>query len=114
MAALPAQVPNLFCRDYFGDPANDPFNGDHKNAMDPQNVAENLPAPPATARTLACDAKEQGVSTAFILLHNDDNKFYVHAHLDKFSHRMDLAPTPWDNRMFEGKVELHHSQQTIV
>ena len=85
MAALPAQVPNLFCRDYFGDPANDPFDGDYATAMVPYNVSETLTVPPLTVRTLACDDKDQGVHTVFILLQNDDNELHACTHLDKFS-----------------------------
>ena len=85
MAVPPAQVPNLLCRDYFGDPTNDPFNGDRATIVDPYNVSETLPATPLNVRALACDAKGQVVFTAFVLLHNDDSKSYACAHFDKFS-----------------------------
>ena len=103
MAVPPTHVPNLFCRDYFSDPANDPFNGDHSNVMDPCSVAENLLAPPATARALACDAKGQGVPAAFNLLNNDGNELHVCTHLDKFSPRMGLSSAHWDDRMLACK-----------
>ena len=106
----PAQV---HYRDYFADPANDVFDGNYADVLLPYSVP-GLNHTAAEVRTLACNCRSQQVPTAFVLLHSDDLLLHVYVQLDKFSPRMGLPVTQWDNNMYIGKGELVHNNQVLV
>ena len=83
MALVPPQR-DYYYRDYFADPANDPFNGHYANVLDPYRVPEANHVPPANLRALACNARNQGTPTSFLLFHQEDQRLHCYVHLDRF------------------------------
>ena len=102
----PAQI---YYRDFFADATNDPFNGNYANALAPYNVPAVNTMPAADVRTLAVNCRSQNVPTAFPLQHNDGKQLYIYIQLDKFHPRFGLPATPYDNRIYIAKGELHHN-----
>jgi len=115
-AAGPARPPTVYYRDYFTDANNDVFGGEYTTLLKPYVTPIGVtPAHnPQDCRTLAFDARSQGVSTAFLLQHNDDNKLHIYLQLDHVTARMGMATTGWENRTFLGKGELRHNQHVMV
>ena len=110
----PAQPPLAYYRDYFSDVANDPFNGEYTQVMTPYEVPAAHAMTPTNVRNLAYTAKDQGLPTAFILFHENDSRIHVYVQLDKFSTRMGMEPTQWDDDVFAAKGELNHNHQITV
>jgi hypothetical protein len=110
----PAQAPMMYYRDYFADESNDPFNGQYTQVMAPYAVPLANAMTPANVRNLAYSAKDQGLPTAFVLFHESDSKLHIYLQLDKFSTRMGMAPTQWDDDVFAAKGELNYNHQITV
>ena len=110
----PAQVTNVYYRDYFADASKDVFNGEYTNILAPYAVPAANAVLPNEVRQLAFNAKAQNIPTAFILLHNDDNLIHIYIQLDRFHPRAGLPATPWDDRSFIAKGELHHNSHIMV
>jgi hypothetical protein len=120
MAAIPPQRPgpvqeNLVSyQNYFADAQNDPFNGDYTQALLPYAVPAANAMTPAAVNTLAINCRNQNVPTAFVLLHSDDLKLHLYLQLDKFDARFGFPASPFDDRLFIGKGELHHNHHQLV
>ena len=63
----PAQVTNVYYRDYFADASKDVFNGDYTNILAPYAVPAANAALPNAVRQLAFNSRAQNIPTAFIL-----------------------------------------------
>lgn len=115
-AAGPARPPTVYYRDYFTDANRDVFGGDYTALLKPYvtPIGVTPTHSPQDCRTLAFDARSQGVPTAFLLQHNDDNKLHIYIQLDRVTPRMGMAATGWENRTFLGKGELRHNQHVMV
>ena len=109
-----AQANSVYYRDFFSDTAKDPFNGDYAQALLPYAVPATNAVPAADVRALAVNCRTQNVPTAFLLLHNDDQKLHIYLQLEKFHTRLGLPATPYDDRLFIGKGELHHNSHLLV
>ena len=122
MAAIPPASPGpvrptlVYYRDYFADTSNDVFGGNYADALAPYNVPAAVAAPHTSAqcRQLVFDAQGQGVPTAFLLQHNDDNKLHLYLQLDRVTACMGMAATGWEDHTFLGKGELHHNSHMMV
>ena len=116
MAGLGTAQPSLFYyRDYFSDPANDVFQGNYAAALAPYEVPlanQNAPTP-AVVQEQALSCHSQNVPSAFLLM-LDDGKLHVFLQLAKYSARMGLPATPWDDQSFAQKGELYHNQAQTV
>ena len=112
----PARPPTVQYREFFADAATDVFNGEYTDLLAPYITPVGLPAThtPQDCRTLAYDARNQGVPTAFLLQHNDDNKLHIYLQLDRVTARMGMPATGWENRTFCGKGDLRHNQHVMV
>ncbi len=110
----PAQAPLVYYRDYFADAGNDPFSGQYQQVMSPYEVPPVNAMTPTNVRNLAYTAKDQGLPTAYILYHESDSRIHLYLQLDKFSTRMGMAPTQWDDDVFAAKGELNHNHQITV
>ena len=110
----PAQVTNVYYRDYFADASKDVFNGDYTNILAPYAVPAANAALPNAVRQLAFNSRAQNIPTAFILQHNDDDLIHVYIQLDRFHPRAGLPVTAWDDRSFIAKGELHHNSHIMV
>jgi hypothetical protein len=117
---LPAVPPGAPFRasyiDYFQNAAHDSFHGDYAAALAPYDVplAQNALATvtPDAIRTLVVGARAQKVPTAFLLLHDD--RLHIYLQVDKYHARLGLPATPWDDRMFAQKGDLHRNQAVLV
>lgn len=101
--------------DYFSDAAHDPFNGQYAQVLAPYDVPlQNVPPAytPDNIRTLVIGARAQRVPTAFLLYH--DARLHIYLQVDKFHTRLGLPETPWDDRMFAQKGDLHRNQAVLV
>ena len=65
--------------------------------------------PPADITALIVSCQLQRVPIAFLLLHNNSNLLHIYLQLEKFEPRFGFPASPFDNRIFIGKGELHHS-----
>ena len=110
----PAQATTALYREFFADAQNDPFQGNYANALLPYSIPQANVLTPAQVSTLAVNSRNQNVPTAFILLHNDDVKIHIYLQLDKFDPRFGFPASPFDDRMFIGKGELHHGHHQLV
>ena len=86
-AAGHVRPPTVYYRDYFTDANNDVFGGDYTVQLKPYVMPIGVtPAhSPQDCRTLAFDARSQGVPTAFLLQHKDDNKLHIYIQLDRIT-----------------------------
>lgn len=116
LAGLGTAQPSMhYYRDYFSDPANDVFQGSYSAVLDLYGVPlanQNVPTP-ATVQERALSCHNQNVPSAFLLMLND-GKLHVFLQLAKYSARMGLPATPWDDRMYAQKGELFHNQSQTV
>jgi hypothetical protein len=110
----PAQAPLVYYWDNFANVGNDPFNGQYQQVMSPYEVPSVNAMTPTNVRNLAYTAKDQGLPTAYILYHESDSRIHVYVQLDKFSTRMGMAPTQWDDDVFAAKGELNDNHQITV
>jgi hypothetical protein len=110
----PAQVTTVHYRDYFADASKDVYNGEYTALLAPYSVPAANAMLPAEVRNLAVNCRAQNIPTAFVLLHNDDNLLHTYVQLDKFHTRAGLPHTPWDERMFIAKGDLHHNNHVTV
>jgi hypothetical protein len=96
-------------------PSHDVFNGDYAAAHEPLRRAlagnANL-LPPEQVKTLVIGARAQRVPTAFLLLH--DGRLHIYIQVDKFHPRLGMPPSPWDDKLFAQKGELHRNQAVLV
>ena len=112
-------VPNVFptasYHVYFSDTANDPFRGNYLAALSDYLVplVNNNVTTPAVVRERACASITQGLPSAFLLQH-PDNTIHIYLQLSRFSTRLGLPATPWDDHMYVQKGDLHHNQSVIV
>ena len=116
IAGLGTAQPSLhYYRDYFSDPRTDVFQGNYAAALQPYGVPlanQNVPTP-ARVQELALSCQNQNVPSAFLLM-LDDGKLHVFLQLAKFSARMGLPATPWDDQMYAQKGELYYNQAQTV
>ena len=116
VAGLGTAQPSLYhYRDYFSDPANDVFQGSYSAVLDLYGVPlanQNVPAP-ARVQERALSCHNQSVPSAFLLMLND-GKLHIFLQLAKYSARMGLPATPWDDLMYAQKGELFHNQSQTV
>ena len=110
-----AQPSQYYYRDFFTDPSTDVFQGNYAAALAPYAVPlanQNVPTP-ARVQEQALSCHNQNVPSAFLLMLND-GKIHIFLQLAKFSARMGLPETPWDDEMFAQKGELFHNQAQTV
>ena len=83
-AAAPAQPVFVYYRDFFADASNDVFNGEYAAALAPYHVPVGFQAShtPNQFRAMAFDARAQGVPTAFLLQHRDNNMLHIYVQID--------------------------------
>ena len=116
LAGLGTAQPSLYYyRDFFTDPASDVFQGNYAAALEPYAVPlanQNVPTP-ATVQEQALSCHNQNVPSAFLLM-LDDGKLHIFLQLAKYSARMGLPATPWDDQMFAQKGDLFHNQAQTV
>ena len=116
LPAGPVRPTLVHYRDLFADAATDVFNGRYADAMAPYNIPVGAAAShsPQECRRLMFDARTQGVPTALLLQHSDDNKLHIYLQVDHVTTRLGMAATGWENRTFLGKGDLHHNQHVMV
>jgi hypothetical protein len=111
---LPSAFQALYTN-FFADANRDVFNGEYAAAMDPYDVPlqgnANLLSP-EQVKTLVVGARAQRVPTAFLLFH--DGHLHVYLQVDKFHPRLGMPPSPWDDKLFAQKGELHRNQAVLV
>jgi len=125
MAAALNQVPNVgtgsaqlslcYYRDYYLDPQTDVFQGNYTAALVPYVIPlanQNVPTP-ARVQDVAINCQAQDVPLAFLLMLSD-SKLHVFLQLAKYTARMGLPPTPWDDQLYAQKGELYHNQAQTV
>ena len=110
----PAQATTALYREFFADARNDPFSGNYAEALRPYAINANNTMTPAQVSTLAVNCRNQNVPTAFLLLHQDDSKIHIYLQLDRLDPRFGFPASPFDDRLFVGKGELHHGNHQIV
>ena len=110
----PAQATIALYRNFFADAQNDPFKGDYTEALRPYSIPAANALTPAQVSTLAVNCRNQNVPTAFVLLHSDDLKLHIYLQLDRFDPRFGFPASPFDDRLFIGKGELHHNHHQLV
>ena len=116
VAGLGTAQPSLcYYRDFFTDPSSDVFQGNYAAALAPYSVplANQNVTTPARVQEQALSCHSQNVPSAFLLM-LDDGKLHVFLQLAKYSARMGLPATPWDDQMFAQKGELFHNQAQTV
>ena len=114
LPVAPPVPPNVYYRDFFSDPNNDPFVGNYAAVLQHYAIGAG-PIAPADLRTIVANARLQQAPTAFILQHNDDKLLHVYLQLERFEPRMGMAATPWDNQLHASKGELRYNhQQTVI
>ena len=116
LPAGPVRPTLVHYRDLFADASTDVFNGRYADAMAPYNIPAGAAAThsPQECRRLMFDARAQGVPTALLLQHNDDNKLHIYLQVDHVTTRLGMAATGWEDRTFLGKGDLHHNQHVLV
>ncbi len=112
MANIPFMPVQASYRTKFSDAAYDPFNGDYRSIMDTYHVpiqANNAPTP-AELSAAASNARSSGtlIPTAFLLLQRD-HKIHCYHSISKFTPRLGMPATPWDNFLFATKGDLYEN-----
>ena len=100
---------------YFAEGDHDVFNGDYTAALAPYDVPLQANAnvlSPEQIKNLVIGARTQRVPTAFLLLH--DGHLHIYLQVDKFHVHLGLPPSPWDDKMFAQKGDLHRNQAVLV
>jgi len=100
---------------FFADAAHDVFSGNYAAAMAPYDVPLQGNAnvlSPEQVKTLVVGARAQRVPTAFLLYH--DARLHIYLQVDKFHPRLGMPPSPWDDRLFAQKGDLHQNQAVLV
>jgi len=103
-------------REYFANPANDPFDGAYATALALYAVppiAGPAAVPAVEVRDLACNARAAGIQGAFVAFHTD-GLMHVFTQLDKVCRRLGFPATPWDNLMYATMGELQHNHGVLV
>jgi len=93
--AGPARPSTVFYRDHCTDANNNVFGGEYIALLAPyvNSIGIALAHNPQHCRTLAFDARSQGVPTAFMLQHNEGNKLHIYLQLDRVTAKMGMATT---------------------
>jgi hypothetical protein len=111
---LPSTFQALYST-FFSDANHDAFNGDYAAALAPYDVPlqgnANLLSP-EQVKNLVVGARAQRVPTAFLLLH--DGLLHVYLQVDKFYPSLGRPASPWDDKLFAQKGELHRNQAVLV
>jgi len=94
-AARPVCPSTVYYRNYFTNANNDVFGVEYTALLKPYVTPIDVtPAHnPQDCRTLAFDARSEGVPTAFLLQHNDGNKLRIYLQLGRVTARMGMAAT---------------------
>ncbi|CAK9046738.1 CvfB_WH domain-containing protein (Fragment), partial [Durusdinium trenchii] len=114
-AGIPVTAFQAFYSSFFADASHDVFNGDYTSAMLPYDVPlqgnANLLSP-EQVKTLVVGARAQRVPTAFLLYHG--GRLHIYLQVDKFHPRLGMPPSPWDDKLFAQKGDLHRNQAVLV
>ena len=122
----PAGAPGIITtyRQYYADAQRDPYNGQYADAMDTFHVPVNnaAAAAPALLASQVYNSAAADVPMAFLMLCRDPNadpavdpgRVTLFHRQVRFSARLGLPATPWDNDAFAFKGEVHNRQIVTV